>query len=321
MKNLIRILVLLAALPLATARAAEPWPARTITIVVPAPAGGTIDLFARLLTEALTRDLRGTVVVENRPGAGTNIGNQWVAQARPDGYTLLVGAAPLTINPHLYKSLAYDPIRDLQPVRLIARVPNAIVVKGDGPLKSVSELIEQVRANPGRFNYGSPGSGTSVHLATELFKSMTGTELVHVPYKSSPQSASAVLSGDVLVAFENMPIVLPLVKAGKLRALAVTGAARSPSLPDVPTVAEAGVKGYEVSAWFGLLAPARTPAEVVRRLDEATQRFLSSPEAKERIRALGAEPADEGPEAFERLMRAETEKWGALIRAAKIRAD
>jgi tripartite-type tricarboxylate transporter receptor subunit TctC len=321
MKNVIRVLVLLTALPLGAPRAAEPWPARTITIVAPSAPAGTSDLFARLVAEGLARGLGRSVVVENRPGAGTNIGSQAVAQAKPDGYTLLIGAAALTINPHLDKNLGYDPIRDLRPVRLVARMPNVVVVKGEGPLKNASQLLEQVRANPGRFNYASPGSGTSVHLATELFKFMTGTELVHVPYKSSALSAGAVLSGDVLVAFENMPVVLGLVKAGKLRALAVTGAARSTSLPDVPTLAETTVKGYDVFTWFGLLAPAAIPRELVSKLDEATQRFLSSSEAKERIRALGAEPADEGPEAFEQLMRAETEKWGVLIRAAKIRAD
>jgi tripartite-type tricarboxylate transporter receptor subunit TctC len=320
-KSPIRVLVLLAALTLPAARAAEPWPARPITVVAPAGAGGTADLFARLVGEGLTRELGRPVLIENRPGAGTNIGNLSVAQAKPDGYTLLLGAATLAINPHLYKNLAYDPVRDFRPVRLVARMPNVVVVRGDGPLKSTADLIELARAHPGRFNYGSPGSGTSVHLATELFKSMTGIALVHVPYKSSALSAGAVLSGDVLVAFENMPVVLGLVKAGKLRALAVTSASRSSSLPEVPTVAEAGVKGYEVAAWFGLLAPAGVPPEVVSRLDEAAQRALLSPETKERIRALGAEPAEEGPEAFERLMRAESQKWGTLIRAANITAE
>ena len=290
-------------------------------VVATAAAGGTSDLFARLV-EGLTRELGRTVLVENRPGAGTNIGNLWVAQAKPDGYTLLLGAATLAINPHLYKSLAYDPIRDFRPLRLVARMPNVVVVKGGGPLNSTSDLIQQVRAHPGRFNYASPGAGTSVHLATELFKFMTGTELVHVPYKSSALSAGAVLSGDVLVAFENMPVVLGLVRAEPLRA--PRGHRRGPFVQPARRPDCRGSRrerGYEVSAWFGLLAPAGIPAQLANMLDEAAQRFLSSAEVKERIRALGAEPADEGPEAFARLIRAESEKWGALIRSAAITTE
>jgi tripartite-type tricarboxylate transporter receptor subunit TctC len=319
-KSLLRILAF-TLVPSAVAQAAEVWPARNILLVAPAPAGGTIDLFARLLSEGLARELGRSVLVENRPGAGTNIGNQFVAQAKSDGHTLLVGAATLAINPHMYKKLAYDPIRDLQPVRLIARMPNVVVVSSSGAVTSVSDLVNLARANPGRFNYASPGAGTSVHLATELFKEMTSTNLVHVPYKSSAASASAVLAGEVLVAFENMPIVLGQVRAGKLRALAVTAADRSSQLPDVPTVAEAGVKGYDVSAWFGLLAPAGTPPEIIRALDGAARRTLSSQDARDRIRGLGAEPAVEGPEAFAALIRSESDKWGAVIRKANLTAD
>jgi tripartite-type tricarboxylate transporter receptor subunit TctC len=320
LNSLLRILAF-ALLPWVGAHAAEPWPARTIVLVAPAQAGGAIDLFARLSAEGLARELGRSVLVENRPGAGTNIGNQFVARALPDGHTLLLGAATLAINPHVYKGLAYDPMRDLLPVRLVARVPNVVVVSAGGSVSSVSELVRLARANPGRFNYSSPGPGTSVHLAAELFKAMTDTNLVHVPYKSSPASAAAVLAGEVLVAFENMPIVLGPVKAGKLRALAVTTAQRSSQLPDVPTLAEAGVKGYDVSAWFGLLAPAGTPPEIVRALDGAARRALSSAEAMERIRGLGAEPADEGPEAFAALIRSESAKWGPVIRKANVTAD
>jgi tripartite-type tricarboxylate transporter receptor subunit TctC len=308
-------------LPSVGTHAAESWPARTIVLVAPAQAGGTIDLFARLAAEGLARELGRNVLVENRPGAGTNIGNQFVAQAKPDGYILLLGAATLAINPHMYKSLAYDPIRDLLPVRLVARTPNVVVVSAAGSVNSVSDLVRLARANPGRFNYSSPGSGTSVHLAAELFKAMTDTDLVHVPYKSSPASAAAVLASEVLVAFENMQIVLGQVKAGKLRALAVTTARRSPQLPDVPTLAEEGVKGYDVSGWFGLLAPAGTPPEIVRTLDSAARRALSSPEVRDRLRGLGAEPSDEGPEAFAALIRSESAKWGPVIRKANVTAD
>jgi tripartite-type tricarboxylate transporter receptor subunit TctC len=317
---LLRVLAL-ALLPSVGAHAAQSWPARTIVLVAPAQAGGAIDLFARLSAEGLARELGRSVLVENRPGAGTNIGNQFVAQAKPDGHTLLLGGISLAINPHVYKNLPYDPIRDLLPVRLVARMPNVVVVSAGGPVSSVSDLVRLARANPGRFNYASPGSGTSVHLAAELFKAMTETNLVHVPYKSSPASAAAVLAGEVLVAFENMPIVLGPVKAGKLRALAVTTSGRSPQLPDVPTLAESGVKGYDVSGWFGLLAPAGTPPEIVRALDGAARRALSSPETRDRIYGLGAESVDEGPEAFAALIRSESAKWGPVIRKANVVAD
>lgn len=301
--------------------AAQTWPTRTITIVAPGGPGGTTDIFARLLAAGLPKELGQAVIVENRAGAGTNIGNQAVAQAKPDGYTLLIGAAALAINSHLYKSLAYDPQRDLQPVRLIARIPNVVVVNAASPMRTVKDLVDLLRKNPGKYNYASPGAGTTVHLGTELFKSMTSTDLVGVSYKSSALSMSAVLGGEVLVAFENMPVVLPHVKAGTLRALAVTSASRSPSLPDVPTLAEAGIVGYDVSSWFGLVAPAGTPPEVIRRLDEATRTYLQTPAMQEKLHAMGADIATEGSDAFRQLIRAESEKWGGVIRKANIRAD
>ena len=310
----------LAALAIFPVAAQTTWPARTVTIVAPGGAGGTTDIFARLLAPVLAKDLGQSVVVENRPGGGLNIGFQWVAQAKPDGYTLLIGALALATNPHLYKTLSYDPQRDLQPVRLIARIQNVVAVNANSNVRSVADLIDLLRRNPGKYNY-SAGTGTAVHLGTELFKSMTSTDFVFVPYKSSAEAVTAVLSGDVLVAFENMPVVLPHVKAGKLRALAVTSASRSQDLPDVPTLAESGLAGFDVSSWFGLLAPAGTPPEVVRRLDEATQAFLQTPEGQQKIRAMGAEPAREGPEAFRQLVRAEAEKWGPVIRKANIRVD
>ena len=301
--------------------AAQTWPERTITIVAPGGPGGTTDIFARLLAAGLPKALGQAVIVENRAGAGTNIGNQSVAQAKPDGYTLLIGAAALAINPHLYKALAYDPQRDLQPVRLIARIPNVVVVNAASPARTVKDLIDLLRRNPGKYNYASPGAGTTVHLGTELFKSLTATDFVGVPYRSSALSMSAVLGGEVLVAFENMPVVLPHVKAGTLRALAVTSASRSPNLPDVPTLAEAGVAGCEVTSWFGLVAPAGVPPDVIRRLDEATRVYLQTTAAQEKLRAMGAEPATEGPDAFRQLIRVESEKWGGVIRKANIRAD
>lgn len=299
---------------------AQSWPTKFVTIVAPGGPGGTTDIFARLLAVGLPKELGQAVIVENRAGAGTNIGSQYVAQAKPDGYTLLIGAAAVAVNPHLYKSLAYNPQRDLEPIRLIARIPNVIAVHANGP-RNLKELIELLRANPGKYNYASGGAGTMVHLGTELFKSMTQTDIVGVQYKSSALAVSAVLAGEVLVAFENIPVVLPHVKAGTLRALAVTANVRSKNLPDVPTLAEAGLTGYDVTSWFGLFAPTGTPSEAIKRLDAATLAYLQSADAQEKLRAMGAMPATEGPEAFRAMIRAESEKWGAVIRKAKIQAD
>ena len=302
------------------AHAAEFWPSRVVTIVAPGAAGGTADTFARLLSELLANDVSKPVIVENRAGVGTLLGSQYVAQAKSDGHTLLLGAAALTIGPHIYKSIALDPTRDLQPIRLLAKFPNLVIVNAGMPIRSVSELVEKARSNPGRFNFSSGGVGISEHLSGELFKSMTGTDIVHVPYKSSAESVRAVLKGEVLVAFANVPLAMPHVRAGKLRALAVTSSNRSSSLPDIPTIAEA-VSGYELSTWFGLLAPVGTPSEIVQVLNKSTMRLTSTVEFKERLRSMGADPADEGPAAFAELIRKDWEKWGALVRKANIRSE
>ena len=252
--------------------AADKWPTRTITVVAPGPAGSTSDLFARLIADGLSKELGRPVIVDNRPGAGTLVGAQLVARAKPDGYTLLVGAAALTIGPHIYRDIDFNPVRDLRAVRVIARFPNVIVVNGNDRIQNLAGLLQVVRANPGRFNYASGGVGISEHLAGELFKSMTGIDIVHIPFKGSVDAAIAVIKGDALVDFGNMAAVLPQINAGKLRAIAVTSATRSSTLPAVPTVSEEGVGGYEVSTWFGLLAPAETPAHVIGALDEAAQR-------------------------------------------------
>jgi tripartite-type tricarboxylate transporter receptor subunit TctC len=306
---------------LATSAVAQSWPTKPVTIVAPGPAGGTTDLLARMLGEGLTKELKQPVIVDNKPGAGTNIGNQAVARAQPDGYTLLIGAATLAINPAVYSKLAYDPQRDLLPIRLLARAPNVVVVAPTAPASNVTELINWARSNPGKLNYASPGSGTSVHMSAELFKSMTATDIVHVPYKGSSQAVSAVLSGEAQMVFETILLVLPQVKAGKLRALAVTGATRSAAMPDIPTVSESGVAGYEVTPWFGVLAPTGIPAEVVRTLDETSRKIFTTTTLRERVRAMGADPADEGPDAFRALIRTETQKWAAVAKKANIRAD
>jgi tripartite-type tricarboxylate transporter receptor subunit TctC len=306
---------------LATSAVAQSWPTKPVTIVAPGPAGGTTDLLARMLGEGLTKELKQPVIVDNKPGAGTNIGNQAVARAQPDGYTLLIGAATLAINPAVYSKLAYDPQRDLLPIRLLARAPNVVVVAPTAPASNVTELINWARSNPGKLNYASPGSGTSVHMSAELFKSMTTTDIVHVPYKGSSQAVLAVLSGEAQMVFETILLVLPQAKSGKLRALAVTGATRSAAMPDIPTVSESGVAGYEVTPWFGVLAPTGIPAEVVRTLDETSRKIFATTTLSDRVRAMGADPADEGPDAFRALIRTETQKWAAVAKKANIRAD
>jgi tripartite-type tricarboxylate transporter receptor subunit TctC len=318
--RVVRFAALLLTALLGPAFAAE-WPSKPITVVAPGNAGGTADTFARLLAQGLAKDLGRPVIVENRGGAGTLLGSQWVAKATPDGHTLLLGMAALAISPHMYKHMAVDPVRDFQPVRMLARSPNVVAVTPASPVHSVSQLVREARAHPKRFNYASGGVGISEHLSAELFVAMTGVELVHVPYKSSADSVMAVVAGDALVTFGNMAVALPQVKAGKLRAIAVTGTRRSSNLPDVPTVAEAGIGGYEVSTWFGLLAPAGTPPEVVRRLDEATRNFLAQPQTRERFAAAGAEVVDEGPDAFAAVIRIDTAKWADLIRKANLRME
>ena len=320
MKRLLAGLMTMSLVYSSTPHAAQSWPSRVVTIVAPGPAGGTADTFARLLSELLANDVSRPVIVENRAGVGTLLGSQYVAQAKSDGHTLLIGAAALTIGPHIYKSITLDPTRDLQPIRLLARFPNLVVVNADVPIRSVSELVEKARGNPGRFNFSSGGVGISEHLSGELFKAMTGADIVHVPYKSSAESVMAVLKGEVLVSFANIPLAMPHVRAGKLRALAVTSSNRSSSLPDVPAMAEA-VSGYELSTWFGLLAPVGTPSEIVQVLNKSTLRLTSTAEFKERLRNMGADPADEGPAAFAELIRKDWEKWGALVRKANIRSE
>jgi len=321
MNRMLRIAAIALATASLHAAAAEPWPSRTITVVAPGAAGGTSDMFARLLADGLSKELGRAVIVENRDGVGTLLGSKAVAGAKPDGYTLLVGAAALTISPHVYKTIQLDPTRDLQPVRVLARFPNVVIVNAASPVSTMPQLMQQLRANPGRYNYSSGGIGISEHLSGELFKSMTGVDVVHVPFKNSTQSALAVVQGDAFVSFGNMAAVMPHIKGGKLRAVAVTSATRASSMPDVPTVAESGVPGYEVSTWFGLLVPAGTPPEIVRKLDDATRNVLASPQARERFKSMGAEPADEGPVAFAASLRSDWEKWGGVVRKADIRAE
>ena len=306
--------------PLALAQTA--FPTKPIRIVVPFPPGGTTDILARAAAQKMTEAWKEQAVVDNRPGAGGNIGAELVAKSAPDGYTLLMGTVGThAINPSLYARMPYDHVKDFAPVILVAAVPNVLVVHPSVPASSVAELIAYAKANPGRLNFASSGSGTSIHLAGELFKVMTGVQMAHVPYKGSAPAIADLVGGQVQLMFDNLPSALPQIKAGRLRALAVTSAQRAPALPDLPTIAESGLPGYEASSWFGLLAPAGTPADVVAKVNGEVARWLATPEAKEKLLSQGANAAGGTPEDFVRHIAAETAKWQKVVRESGAKVD
>jgi tripartite-type tricarboxylate transporter receptor subunit TctC len=313
---------IVAGLALAGPAKAQDYPSKPIRLVVPFAAGGATDVLARLVGERLTASLGQQVVVDNRPGAGGNIGSDLVARAEPDGYTILMGAVGThAINPSLYPKMPYDPVKDFAPVTLVASVPNVLVVNPEVPANSVQELIDLAKANPGELNFASSGNGTSIHLSGELFKAMTGTDIVHVPYKGSGPAVTDLLGGQVQMMFDNMPSSLPHVKAGKLRALGVTSAKRSPALPEVPTIAEAGVPSYDATSWFGILAPAGTSEPVVTRLQGAIVQALGEPEMRQRMADLGAEPVGDTPAEFGQFIAAEIAKWAKVVNDAGVKLE
>ena len=301
---------------------AQVYPNHAIRLVVPFPAGGTTDILARAAAQKLTESLGQPVVVDNRPGAGGNIGADVVAKSAPDGYTLLMGTVGThAINPSLYTKMPYDHVKDFVPVVLVAGVPNVLVVNPSVPVNSVADLIKLAKSKPGAINFASSGSGTSIHLSGELFKTMAGVDMTHVPYKGSAPALTDLIGGQVQVMFDNLPSALPQIKGGKLRAIAVTSLKRAPVLPDVPTIAESGLPGFEASSWFGVLAPAGTPAPVVARLNAEVNKWLQSPEAREQLLAQGAVAAGGTPEQFAAHIRAETEKWAKVVKASGAKVD
>ena len=306
----------------AAAAAAADYPSRPIRLIVPFSAGGTSDFLARTIAERLGGRLGQTVVVDNKPGAGGNIGSAAVAQAEPDGYTLLLGTVGThAINSSLYKKMPFDAVKDFAPVTLVAAVPNMLVVHPSLPVKSVAELVELAKAKPGKLNFASSGNGSSIHLSGELFKTLAGVDMTHVPYKGSGPAVADLLGGQVNMMFDNMPSSLPHVKAGKVRALAVTSAKRSPAMPDLSTMAEAGIKGYDASAWFGILAPAGTPPAVVDRLNAEIVKVLHLPEVADRLSQQGAVPTTSTPQEFAAYIRAETAKWAKVVKASGAQMD
>ena len=303
----------------AAAQAEAQYPAKPIRIVVAYTPAGTTDILARAIGQKFTETWKQPVIVDNRPGANGNIGTEVAAKAPADGYTLLMGTAGTHgVNPGLYPKLPYDAVKDFAPVSLTALVPNILVVHNSLPVKNVQELVVYAKKNPGKLSFGSPGIGSTGHLSAELFKTLAGIDMVHVAYKGSAPTLQDLLGGQIQIVIDNIPPYLPQVKAGKIRALAVTPAKRSPAAPDLPTMAEAGVKGYDAASWFGLLAPAGTPAEIVDKLSEETRRILSQPDVRDKLLSLGAQPAGSTPDEFARFIEAEIAKWGRVIRAANV---
>ena len=301
---------------------AQSWPAKPIRWIVPFAPGGTTDILARTISDKLTIALGKPVIVENNPGAGGGVGAVQTAKAAPDGYTIMGGTISThAINASLYKTLPYDPIKDFTPITLIARVPNLLVVNPDVPAKNVKELIALMKANPSKYTFASSGNGTSQHLSGELFKSMAGVDMQHIPYKGSPAALQDVVSGQVTMTFDNITTAWPLAKAGKLRALAVTTAKRSPIAPDVPTLAEAGLAGYEIGSWQGVFAPAGTPVDVVKRLNTEIVKIINMPDVREKLVGLGAEPVGNTPDEFAALVKSEVAKWAAVVKQSGARVD
>jgi tripartite-type tricarboxylate transporter receptor subunit TctC len=313
------VLVALGALGVAMTAAADDYPSRPVKIVVPFAPGGSTDVVARILADKLATELKQSFVVDNRAGAGGNIGADIVAKSAADGYTLLMATTGvLAINGHLYKSLSYDPAKDFAPVSYTSLITNILVVNPEVPARTVPELISLAKSKPGTLTFASSGSGSSTHLSGELFKALTATDIVHVPYKGSSQALIDVMSGQVTMLFDNAPSAIPFIQQGKLRAVAVTSTRRLANLPELPTLEEAGVKGYESLSWSGIVAPAATPRAVIDKLNAAIERILRMEDVKQKLAALGVEPVGGPPEAFARHVRAESEKWGRLVKSANI---
>ena len=300
---------------------AQEYPSRPVRVVVPFPAGGGTDIVARLVTQKLPERLGANFLIDNRGGAGGTIGADMVAKSPPDGYTIGVVSSSHAINPSLYKKLPYDTLRDFAPITLIVSGPGLLVVHPSVPVRTVKELIAFAKSRPGQIAYASAGNGTPPHLAGELFKSMTGTSMVHVPYKGNTFAFTDLVSGQVSVSFPTIPSVLPLVRAGRVRALAVTSARRSAVVPDLPTIAESGVPGFDSATWFGMLAPAGTPASTLAKLHQETTRAVHLPEIRDRFVEQGLDPVGNKPEEFAAIIRADVAKWGKVVAASGAKLD
>ncbi len=307
----------------ATTAQAQAYPARPIRFVVPYAPGGPLDLIARAIGQKLTEATGQAVVVDNKPGAGGNIGADIVAKAAPDGYTIVMGAvATHAINPTLYPKIPYDPVKDFTPVAMVAVVPNVLVVNPALPVKSVKELIDFAKARPSYLNFASGSTGSTGHLAGELFNALAGVQMVHIPYKGGAPAMADLLAGQVQLMFDNLANALPQVKAGKLRALAVTTAQRSAFAPDLPTLAEAGVPGFDLTTWFGIFLPGNAPRDIVLRLNTEINKALNAPDMKDRLEKMGAEPpANNTPERFAAFIKVEFDKYARVIKASGAKVE
>lgn len=321
MKPLMKALVPLCLAGAASLSFAQGWPSKTVTIVVPFPAGGTTDVLARAIANKLGPVIKQSVIVDNRPGAGATLGAALVAKAVPDGHTLLMGAVHHTIATSVYKKLPYDFQKDFTPITTVALVPNVLVVSTSRPYKTVSELVADAKSSPGRLAYGSNGSGTAQHLIGTQFQMTTGTNILHVPYKGSAPLTTDMLGGQVDMSFDTITPVLPFIKQGKLRPLAVTTAKRSSALPNVPTMQEAGVSGLNIGTWFGLLAPAATPKEVTEKLNREIVQIINTAEFQKQMADIGAEPVGNSQQEMARQIQEETEKFSALVNTGNIKVE
>jgi tripartite-type tricarboxylate transporter receptor subunit TctC len=321
MRPVLKMLMRGALLMLIAVSAAAAYPDHPIRFVVPVAAGGGNDIVARLLAQKLTDAWGQSVVVDNRPGAATAIGAEIVARAIPDGYTIMLTSVSFAINAGMRKQLPFDPVRDFATITQVARVPQIMVVNPAVPATTLAEFIALAKAKPGQLNYASAGTGSSTHLAMELFMDMTGTKLNHVPYKGTAPGLTDVIAGHVQITFDAIPPTLPHVKSGRVRALAIGGTQRFPTLPDVPTLAEAGLPNYTFQSWFGIFAPARTPEAVVRTLNRELVRIIALPETRKAFVELGIEPVGTSPEDFGKYLRAEIARWSDVMRAHNIRGE
>jgi tripartite-type tricarboxylate transporter receptor subunit TctC len=301
---------------------AQAWPSKPIKWIVPFAPGGTTDILARTVGEKLTIALGQPVIIENKPGAGGGVGADFTAKAAPDGYTIMGGTISThAINASLYNKLPYDPVKDFVAITLIARVPNMLVVNPSIPANNVKELIALLKANPGKYSFASSGNGTSQHLSGELFKTMAGVDMQHIPYKGSPPALQDVMGGQVAMTFDNITTAWPLAKGGKLRALAVTTAVRSDVAPEVPTLAESGLPGFEVGSWQGVFAPAGMPPEIVKRLNAEIVKILKLPDVNEKLVGLGAQPVGNTSEEFTVMVKAEVVKWADVVKRSGAKVD
>jgi tripartite-type tricarboxylate transporter receptor subunit TctC len=320
MKTVVRFCASLA-FAAAAAASAQSFPSKPITLVVPFPPGGTTDVLARTVAQKLNEAWGQPVIVDNKPGAGATIGATYVAKAPADGYTLLMGAVHHTIASGLYSSLPYDFQKDLAPITVVALVPNVLAVNPEVPAKSVKELVAYGKANPSKLSYGSNGQGTLQHLIGEQFSALNGVEMLHVPYKGSGPLTTDLLAGQVTMSFDTITPVLPHIQAGKLRALAVTTAKRSPALPDVPTLAESGMTGFDQGSWFGILAPAKTPPEIVSKLHAEIVKILNMPDVQKKFADIGAQPVGNPPKEMAALIKGDTDRFSTVVKQAKIKVE